>query len=178
MCLRYHSHALLWVLCPQFFLWLPLNTKTHLHQGFVQCTRNHVHVDMILAGFYAAGVTQLECQSWFRGSPSAMSPLLAFHACFHLRRFLSRCLSTVPKSRERERRTTPVCGFMSRRLASSNPCLSLLIASLCCVHSKTSGSIFVSISCWITGAVHKTIWHDAVFNAGVALCDAALPCPL
>lgn len=112
MCLRYHSHALLWVLCPQFFLWLPLNTQTHLHQGSVQCTRNHAHVDrvrMILAAFYVAGVTQLECQSLFRVSPSAMSPLLGFHACFHLRSFLSRCLSTVPKRREREREKNNTC---------------------------------------------------------------------
>lgn len=201
LCLRHHLHAPLWVLCPQFFPWLPFKTQTHLRQSFVQWTRNHLDlcrsdnrqllqhscmstelmVRMTLAGFYVAGVTQLKCECLCGISPSAMPPLLGFHACFHLRRFLSRCLSTVPKSRVRERereKRTPVCGFMSRRLVSSNPSLSLLIASLCCVHSKTSGSIFVSISCWITGAVHKTIWHDAVFNAGVALCDAVLPCPL
>lgn len=118
LCLGYHLHALLWVLCPQFFLWLPFNTQTHLRQGFAQRTGNHLDlcrsndrhltiqhsymstdlpVRMILAG-----VTQLKCESLFRVSPSAMSPLLGFRACFYLRRFLSRCLSTVRKSRVRE----------------------------------------------------------------------------
>lgn len=123
LCLRHHLHAPLWVLCPRFFPWFPFKTQTHLRQSFVQWTRNHLDlcrsdnrqllqhscmstelmVRMTLAGFYVAGVTQLKCECLCGISPSAMPPLLGFHACFHLRRFLSRCLSTVPKSRVRER---------------------------------------------------------------------------
>lgn len=80
--------------------------------------------------------------------------------------------STVQRSREK----IPVSGFVSQHLVSSNPSLSLLIASLYSAHRNTFGSIFVSISCWITGAMQKTIWHDVVFEAGIALwCRSPLP---
>lgn len=71
----------------------------------------------------------------------------------------------------------PVSGYMSQHLVSSNPSLSLLIASLYCAHSNTPRSIFVSISCWITEAMQKTIWHDVVLKRA-SLCDAVLPCLL
>lgn len=57
------------------------------------------------------------------------------------------------------------------------PSLSLLIASFYFAHSITSGSIFVSISRWITGGTQKTIWHDVVLKRA-PLCDAILPCLL
>lgn len=80
--------------------------------------------------------------------------------------------STVQRSREK----IPVSGFVSQHLVSSSPSLSLLIASLYSAHRNTFGSIFVSISCWITGAMQKTIWHDVVFEAGIALwCRSPLP---
>lgn len=41
----------------------------------------------------------------------------------------------------------------------------------------TRGSIFVSISCWITEAMQKTIWHDVVLKRA-SLRDAVLPCLL
>lgn len=63
----------------------------------------------------------------------------------------------------------------------ADPSLSLLIASLYRrSRQHPPGSAFVSISCRITGAMQKTIWHDVFFFFlnRASLCDAALPCPL
>lgn len=95
------------------------------------------------------------------------------HFCFHFRCFPTSCLYCMGELWEK----IPVRDSVSQRLVSSNPSLSLLIASLYCAHSNTSGSIFVSISCWITGAMQKTIWHDVVLK-WASLCDAVLPCLL
>lgn len=65
---------------------------------------------------------------------------------------------------------------MSQHLVSSNLSLSLLIASLYHAHSNTPGRIFVSISCWITGAMQKTIWHDVLLKrASLCVCCSPLP---
>lgn len=112
---------------------------------------------------------QAHCKSLLRISPSAKSRLLCFAPVFIWDAFLAGLALYCTEELREKKKTTPVCGFMSHCLVSSNPSLSLLIASLRCVHSDTSGSIFVSISCWITGATQKTIWHDAVFKTGVSL---------
>lgn len=115
-------------------------------------------------------------ESLFRISPSAKSRLLCFTPVFIWDAFIAGWAFYCTEEPREKKRTTPVCGFVSHCLVSSNPSLSLLIASLRCVHSDASGSIFVSISCWITGATHKTIWHDALFKIGVSLwCRSPLP---
>lgn len=106
-------------------------------------------------------------------SPSAMSPILCITPGLRQKWLLSQQLPLLYGGAGEK---IPVSGFVSQHLVSPNPSLSLLVASLYSAHRNTFGSIFVSISCWITGAMQKTIWHDVVFKAGIALwCRSPLP---
>lgn len=107
-------------------------------------------------------------------SPSAMSWLLCITPVLFDKGLLSQQLSLLYREAVGK---MPVSGFVSQHLAPSSSSLSLLIASLYLARSNTSGSFFVSISRWITGAMQKTIWHDVALKRA-SLCGAILPCLL
>lgn len=180
-----HTINLLMFLPSESTVWLFLNVYFHIcWSSFELADGSKLFLnDLTLRNVYFSGGRELIAShsdspyclynvSLFRVSLSAMS-LPLHHSCFHLRCFPASCLYCMEALGEK----IPACDFMSQRLVSSNPSLSLLIASLYCALSNTSGSIFVSISCWITGAMQKTIWHDVVLKRA-SLCDAVLPCLL
>lgn len=138
----------------------------------------HFSDDCALIASYSAQVYCLYNISPYSVSPSAMSRLLCITpVSFEKRLLFSPYQLSVSTLWRVLGEKIPVSGFMSQRLVSSNPSLSLLIASLYRARSNTPGSVFVSISCWITGAMQKTIWHEVVLKRA-SLCDAVLPCLL
>lgn len=133
-------------------------------QSYLTLRNTHFSDDCALIASYSA---QVYC--WYNNislysvSPSAMSRLL-HRSCFRLRRFFPLAVSAI---------------WWRKYLhvtAPSSPFLSLLIASLYRARRDTFGSVFVSISCWIRGAMQKTIWHDVVLKRA-SLCDAVPPMP-